>query len=425
MDTARTPWPGPAETQGLPGVYLAWGQAAAPRVPRSGVPVFVGFVQSASQALGNAAGRASPMRPVVVDHWEDRFAALPARALGYLDDAIKGFFENGGIRCWIWPVAVAGNVAEHVRRQALLDCFAPGSPLEDLEEPDLVCVPDAAAAGEAAEVLQLQQAVLGHCSRLNDRMALLDCLPLRGPDGKPRTPQARLPRLVSTWPARAGTVHTHEAASGALYWPWIVVSAVGADRAGNALRTVPPCGHVAGMVARIDASAGRHKAPANEALAGAHDVDQTVPAAALAELHAEGANGLRVLPGHGVMVCGARTLSDLPAYRHIGARRVVLGLVRWAESGLRDLVLESHEPALWERIRQRLCGWCHARYLEGALRGETPEEAYFVQCDAETNPPEARDQGRVQCRVGLAAAVPAEFIVLQLIQSADGAALAG
>jgi hypothetical protein len=118
-------------------------------------------------------------------------------------------------------------------------------------------------------------------------------------------------------------------------------------------------------------------------------------------------------------------LSDLPAARYISVRRVVLGLARWAQTGLLDLVMESNEPALWERVRQRVQAYCLARWHEGALTGDSPAQAFFVKCDAETNPKQDREIGHVVCEVGLAPTAPAEFIVVQLIQSTDGAALAG
>jgi len=155
-------------------------------------------------------------------------------------------------------------------------------------------------------------------------------------------------------------------------------------------------------------------------LEGAFDVDDTADDNTLADLNDDGANSLRILPGRGVRIWGARSLSGLPAWRYVNVRRVVLGLARWAELGLRDLVMETNQPALWERIRQRVGSYCLARYREGALQGDAPEEAYFVKCDAETNPPESCDQGRVVCEVGLAITTPAEFIVVQLVQSVEG-----
>jgi len=55
------------------------------------------------------------------------------------------------------------------------------------------------------------------------------------------------------------------------------------------------------------------------------------------------------------------------------------------------------------------------------LFGATPDEAFFVKCDEETNPPEVIDAGQVVAVVGIAPVKPAEFVVFQVMQSAAGA----
>jgi len=48
-----------------------------------------------------------------------------------------------------------------------------------------------------------------------------------------------------------------------------------------------------------------------------------------------------------------------------------------------------------------------------------------VKCDAETNPPEVRDAGMVVTEIGLAPAVPSEFVVVRIIHGASGVTIAG
>ena len=57
----------------------------------------------------------------------------------------------------------------------------------------------------------------------------------------------------------------------------------------------------------------------------------------------------------------------------------------------------------------------------GALAGATPEQAFFVKCDAETNPPEVIDAGQVVIVIGIAPVKPAEFLIIRIGQSAAGA----
>jgi hypothetical protein len=435
-------------TARIPGIRLAWAGVAPEPALRSGVPVFLGFVR-AGAARTNVRS---------LTGWEDFAHFYGGAAPGYLADAVHGFFLNGGGRCWVMPVPVPDAAAADALAAGLAGCLAPGGPLEDLPEPDLVCVPDATwgvLADEPAAMRTVQLAALEHCNRLNDRLALLDCPPptplpahapaVRAAEMAAQRRQARMVPLVALssddgarlaqpqeTPRPAGRGRdAGQVANGAAYWPWIAIDPqagvrhrdAAARHAAGSLRLVPPCGHVAGVIARIDAAAGRHKAPANEVLRGALDVDDEASDEEIAALQDLGVNCLRALPGRGVRIWGARTLSDRPEARYVNVRRVILGLARWAEIGLRDLVMECHTPALWERLRQRVSAWCLQRYHEGALQGDSPAEAFFVKCDEEINPRERRERGEIVCLVGLAARAPAEFIVVELLPAGGGSVL--
>lgn len=85
-----------------------------------------------------------------------------------------------------------------------------------------------------------------------------------------------------------------------------------------------------------------------------------------------------------------------------------------------DVAFEQNDPAIWNVTRERLTGFCYELFQRGALKGITPEEAFFVKCDAELNRREEREEGKVLCEVGLAPLSPAEFILIQITRSAAG-----
>ena len=58
-----------------------------------------------------------------------------------------------------------------------------------------------------------------------------------------------------------------------------------------------------------------------------------------------------------------------------------------------DMVFEPNEPRLWARIRRELTAYFGGLFQRGALKGRTDEEAFYVKCDAETNPPAEREAG--------------------------------
>ena len=115
---------------------------------------------------------------------------------------------------------------------------------------------------------------------------------------------------------------------------------------------------------------------------------------------------------------GCANLSGLPEWRYVNVRRLFTTLVRWIDRTCRDLVFDTYTPALWEGIRGRLNSYLLHPVPEWRSQGSTPAEAFYVKCDAETNPPEEREQGRVISEVGLAPIMPAEFIVVRITQTA-------
>ena len=146
------------------------------------------------------------------------------------------------------------------------------------------------------------------------------------------------------------------------------------------------------------------------------DVDPLVEADAQAELNPEGVNVVRVFPGRGIRLWGARTLSRQDEWRYVNVRRLFLTLRRWLDRNMTFAAFEPNGPRLWIRIRRELTVYLTDLWLDGALAGSTPDEAFFVKCDAETNPPDGREAGQVVTEIGLAPSAPSEFIVVRIVQ---------
>ena len=73
------------------------------------------------------------------------------------------------------------------------------------------------------------------------------------------------------------------------------------------------------------------------------------------------------------------------------------------------------------RIHRELTNYLTRLFRDGALNGASPEEAFYVKCDGETNPRELRQVGQVVTEIGLAALAPSEFIVVRIINRAGAA----
>lgn len=203
----------------------------------------------------------------------------------------------------------------------------------------------------------------------------------------------------------------------AMFYPWLqVTDPVGVGRAPR--RFVAPSGHIAGVFARTDRTRGVWKAPAGleATVPGALALQQDLVDADQDLLNPIGLNCIRRFPNAGIVSWGARTLSSDPEWRYVPVRRTALFLKKSLERGMQSFVFEPNDQELWDQISGVLTAFMFGMFLQGAFQGATPEEAFAVKCDRETNPQELVDQGIVTAQVAFAPLKPAEFVVIQLSQ---------
>jgi phage tail sheath protein FI len=198
----------------------------------------------------------------------------------------------------------------------------------------------------------------------------------------------------------------------ALYFPWLKVpDPLGL---GGALVEVPPSGHVAGVYARGDLRVGVHKPPANEELEGVKDVAVAVGDVEHGELNERGVNVVREYRGRGVRVAGARTLSGDPLWRYVNVRRLLSMIEEAIDEGTQWTVFEPNNPDLWREVDRVARNFLLNIWRRGMLDGATPEDGFYVRCDATTNPPAETEAGRMTCEIGVLPPWPAEFVVVRI-----------
>jgi len=362
------------------------------RLPRhyvfsTGVPVFLGVMSRPTDAVKK---ELAPV-PHMLSLWAHfgRYIGMPTQDC-WLAYAVRGFFENGGRRCYVAVLkeSSAENLEEALRAISHLNTI------------DLVCAPDLVRNPIAA--FELQQLVVNHCETLGDRFAILDT------------------RLGDDRDNVWGQWSQIDGKNGAIYYPWVRVHGFGGDTV-----LVPPSGYVAGVYARTDNLRGVHKAPANESLRGVVGLERLLSSDDQAYLNPRRVNCIRSFPGRGIRVWGARTLSGDDAWTYVNVRRLFLTAVRWIDWHLESVVFEPNDARLWARIERELNGYFLSLYRRGALKGATPQEAFYVKCNAQTNPPEVQELGQVVTEIGLAPAVPYEFVVVRLIHGASGVSISG
>lgn len=319
------------------------------------------------------------------------FGEVPGRvdsrsALGH---AIRGFFLNGGTRAWVTRV---NSLVPADNKDPIDDALAA---LETVDEIALVAAPIKPPDGvDAIRMKAIREKLLDHCERLQDRFAILDSA-------------EEVPALTA-----AAINDLRESTYGALYFPWIDVSGSG-DFA-------PPSGHVAGMYGRVDATRGVHKAPANEVLRGALGLKYRIGKPIQDDLNPHGVNALRLF-GNTIKVWGARTLKQNDEFTYINIRRLFCFLRESIDEGLQWAVFEPNTGDLWAKIVRNVGAFLGNVWSSGALFGTTPDQAFYVKCDEETNPPATRDLGQVITEIGVAVVRPAEFVIFRLSQRSQAA----
>jgi uncharacterized protein len=303
-----------------------------------------------------------------------------------LAQGVYGFFNNGGTRCYV------------MRFAALIDLQATTAlaSFEAIDEISMVAAPGISDG-------TVQSNLLSHCSNLTSRFAILDSAEKITGD---LTPTNINPPADNSY--------------GAFYFPWIKVF----DPATKLMLPTSdgrifagPSGHIAGIYARVDNDRGVHKAPANEPVLGAFDVAYPISKGIQDGLNPTGINCIRYLNGN-IRVWGARTIGGdhNMEWKYVNVRRLFIFLRESIDLGTQWVVFEPNDQALWAKIIRNVSAFLTNVWRAGALFGTTPQEAFYVKCDAETNPPEVRDSGKVVTEIGVAVVKPAEFVIFRISQ---------
>lgn len=378
-------------------------------VPTVGVlPLAEREIASLRCSVGAFAGHApaGPLdRAVRADCFADFAAAFsdpqnaqpgPFLPGGKLAHAVRGFFRNGGQTCWIARVDGVPGSATVTGHLAALRLLA------ELDDPTVVAAPDAHSVrnGEAG-ARAIQAELVASCERVVGRLALVDPPPDLDPDG------------VLEWRARS---HIDSPAAAA-YYPWVEAS----DPTSGATVAVPPCGHVAGLWARVDSHAGLHRAPTAEALLATDGAATPLSGCQQHHLNRAGLNCLRSWPGPELRVWGACTLSTDPEARYLHRQRTVGHLAASIAQGTRWAADDLTDERLHESLRATVNAFLDGAWRKGALLGDTAGQAYYVRCDSDPQGAPAR-HGEVMVEIGLAVRRPGAFRVLRISHHAAEAA---
>ncbi len=406
----------------IPGVYLETPRSKDTRV--RGVPLGVaGFIGYASVRKGSDAespSGGSPW-PVLIQSIEDLEARIETPPWGNLQAAIRGFFENGGSRCFVsglpWdvphnPTTVLGGGGPGERHG--LTAIDVVDEAELIAAPDLFVFPPSSGAPDLGEIIATTHTILDFCSggpqgslSGGKYFAILD-----SPPAFPKNDLIDYARYLSKHPA---------AAFGALFYPWIDV-----PRQDGTLKRLPPSGQIAGILAgltrppagmppgTVTADSGPHLSAGNHVLADAIGAEEELRRVECRELLEANINSIIPWSGRGMVVWGTRTLSKNEEINQIATRRVLSFIERSVYFGTQWAVFEPNDPALWKQLTARTEVFLEEIWKAGLLAGETQSEAFYVKCDEETNPPGELEEGRINIVLMVRPVRSVEFIVLKI-----------
>ncbi|MBX3158025.1 MAG: phage tail sheath family protein [Deltaproteobacteria bacterium] len=369
-----------------PGVYVIEQPTVAPIVGvGTSTPAFIGVYDATVATAEN-----------VVEYCTN-FTEFAKKFGGYTDKvagqntlaiAVRGFFTNGGSGCYVVRVKSEGAIDAALAALEAYDdvamVAAPGVPA------------DIAAPGAIDKIV-------AHCAQMGDRIAILDA---------PNVPIGELDKAL---PPTASAPYTATDFA-ALYAPWLVVVDPN-DPDGKKELTVPPSGHIAGIYARTDATRGVHKAPANEVVRGILRLSQRISRAQQEKINLVGGNCIRNMDGAN-KVWGARTLAGdggtRAAWKYVPIRRLMCFLAKSIDHGTQWAVFEPNGEDLWAKLVRNIGSFLEGAWAQGMLAGTSPQEAFYVKCDAENNPPDERAKGYLYIDVGVAVLYPAEFVEIRI-----------
>ena len=135
-------------------------------------------------------------------------------------------------------------------------------------------------------------------------------------------------------------------------------------------------------------------------------------------------NALKVVPGGGIIVNGARTLKRTDITKYVPVRRTLNYVKSNVDTIASFSVFEPNGERVWTDINTRISRFLSDLWAAGGLKGRNATEAFYIVCDATNNPAYSVENGELHVEVGVALQAPAEFIIINISQFAGGSSTA-
>lgn len=355
------------------------------------------------------------------------------------------FYSNGGGTCYVVSAgAYSTNPLDKTALESGLD------ELEKIDEITLVNIPEIVKLAQA-DRKELNDAMLTHSAKMENRFALLDVLQeatsVANDADNFRDDEVSIDNLkygAAYYPGLITTMsyfyRDADVAITTAIVGWTNYTTLELAKTGN-LPTFPPnttlynlvtaelkkislelypSSSMAGVYARVDDARGVWKAPANVGLRNVKAPSILITDSEQDILNVDSTSGksinaIRNFDARGLLVWGARTLDgNSNEWRYINVRRLFLFVEQSTKNASQFVVFEPNSAITWNRVKGMISNFLTGLWRDGGLVGATTEEAFFVRVGiGETMTTQDVLEGRMIVEIGLAASRPAEFIILR------------
>ena len=279
---------------------------------------------------------------------------------------------------------------------------------DPIQNPLLIYAADAPYAATSTLTAQIHGDAMVYAASRDDSFAIIDT-----PSGL--SVSAAKTQVTATMAIAAGSTTGNSTAA---YYPWVNIP--DGNKIPGAVRLQAPGAAMVGQYLSTDKSRGVFKTPAGlgNKIALAVSTEKQFTNAELDDIntYADPINAIRNVPGAGIVVMGGRTMDNSPNNRYINIRRSLIFIEKQARDLSAYAVFENNDSRLWSGLSTVLNTFLLNYWQQGGLRGNSPDQAYFVKVDETTTTWSDIQNGRVNIEIGVALQYPAEFVVIRIGQ---------
>ena len=294
-----------------------------------------------------------------------------------LTKSIKIYFLNGGKRLYLLSQPSDEKILL-IQHKYIEYLSSRCDVLIDLET--IVAVDLFSKKLEKEEYLKIQNSISEYCEQSN-RISISDL-----PKNYDKTYHKELSTTVS-------------------FYPWIM------DKEGN---TLPPSIYASALFNRVALEENIALSVANRVLESALS-SRVMKQHELESLYREGVTPIIYFRDEGYKIWGVKTVnfSD-EQFEYLNTLRVFRYIKRILYQIAKQYIFEPNNYDLKNRMLRQIKNFLVPMWKNGALEGESEEEAFVILCDERNNSLEDENAGRLNIQIAVSISKPLEYIVIHL-----------